>query len=503
GHEMLFSHRGVFGVDSNHFEVVFVVRQLIDVALQAYQAYVMSHLVPRKTLNRGYVALLILNCWSTSLLLRMVKTPAMRRFLCILLHIVLGLISSIGIPAFLAVHYYADYDPTLTTFPSRKWFSDRWRIYIVNESSIMLFASWFGAFSRLMFSVSVLLALDDAKHIIKRRRVAIVDNTKTQKPQDAGASTTHSLIERWGHRLIVLLGCVILALQIHAESKPEPQACEVEVRPWLVSGKACALVQLSCHPNAKPRLYNGDTNDWKTVFTDLDPDSLLMIGVRHCPNVDITPQIQHFPNIFVLKFYNCTINSWPQDAVVSSQHHPKLVSIFAIRTNFPGGTIPPGMMPPDGHSLPSNLDQHWPKYLTLFLGRMSVYMLVLSGNQLTSVGSDVIMLKSLQVLAIRHMNISSLPEAGVDLATMKMGWFYMDNTTLTDLPSWMNKAFFAAGRVVQAAGTPICKTILAESAIKASGQSGSTPVLDARPWLSKFTTSYYPLVVENRADEVW
>ncbi|KAJ0388747.1 hypothetical protein ATCC90586_010475 [Pythium insidiosum] len=75
----------------------------------------------------------------------------------------------------------------------------------------------------------------------------------------------------------------------------------------------------------------------------------------------------------------------------------------------------------------------------------------------------------------------------------------------------MNSAFFAGGAVVQAAGTPICKTILAESEIKASGQGGSTPVLDARPWLAKvdcksfglFTTSYYPLSVENRADETW
>ncbi|KAJ0391928.1 hypothetical protein ATCC90586_009768 [Pythium insidiosum] len=128
-------------LQSRHFETVFVVRELFDSMLQAYQAFMMSHLVPRKVLNRGYVALLILNCWSTPLLLRVVQTPAMRRFLCILLHIVLGLISSIAIPAFLAMDYYGDYDPTLTTFPSRKWFSDRWRISILNESPIILFGS--------------------------------------------------------------------------------------------------------------------------------------------------------------------------------------------------------------------------------------------------------------------------------------------------------------------------------------------------------------------------
>ncbi|GLE09094.1 hypothetical protein PINS_up020683 [Pythium insidiosum] len=357
-HSMLFARKGLFGVESRHFEAVFLVREIFETALQSYQAYRMTHLLPRRELNRAYIALLVLNCWLTPVLYRFVKNKGLQRMLCILLDIFLDFVSAIGIPTYLALTYLGEYDKTLTTFPSRLWFKDSWRIFIVSESPIVLMGSGMDAFSRLLFSISLLLSMDDVKHLIRYQphldappttsppKETKSNDIKQEKRRFSSARLAARLgpmfqnVIKWGHRIIVAYGFAIVIVQIYAETRPRSQACEVEVRPWFVREKACALVQLSCHPNAKPRLYNGDTNDWKTVFTDLDPDSLLMIGVRHCPNVDITPQIQHFPNIFVLKFYNCTINSWPQDAVVSSQHHPKLVSIFAIRTNFPGGTIP-------------------------------------------------------------------------------------------------------------------------------------------------------------------
>ncbi|GLE02343.1 hypothetical protein PINS_up011181 [Pythium insidiosum] len=288
-----------------------------------------------------------------------------------------------------------------------------------------------------------------------------------------------------------------------------------------------------------PRFYSGDASEMTGVLGGLDTETLAYIGVRHCPNVEVLPIIQTFPNLLWMKFYNSTIVSWPQEAVVTNQHHPKLLFIFTIRVNFPGGTIPPGLLPAKGafpkklslftmpntnfQTLPSDLPEHWIYPLTWYiefakfpsfpdvLKRMKLKMLVYNGNQLSSIGADVLMQKPLDALAIRDTNISSLPATGVDITTMTIKSLYMDNTPLTDFPPWMNKAFFDAGRLVQAAGSPICKKIVEEIAIKTSGRGGATPILDARPWLRRVDctsfgigkTSFYPVHQEVRAEETW
>ncbi|KAE9002196.1 hypothetical protein PF011_g13419 [Phytophthora fragariae] len=55
------------GVDGPNFDIVLLCREIVETALQTQQAYRMSLLLPRRGLNRGYVALLVLNCWSTAL----------------------------------------------------------------------------------------------------------------------------------------------------------------------------------------------------------------------------------------------------------------------------------------------------------------------------------------------------------------------------------------------------------------------------------------------------
>ncbi|KAJ0391929.1 hypothetical protein ATCC90586_009769 [Pythium insidiosum] len=166
-HSMLFARKGLFGVESRYFEAVFLVREILETALQSYQAHRMTHLLPRRELNRAYIALLILNCWLTPVMYRFVKNKGLQRMLCILLDIFLDFVSAIGIPTFLALTYLDDYDQALTTFPSRLWFKDSWRILIVSESPIILMGSGMDAFSRLLFSISLLLSMDDAKHLIR------------------------------------------------------------------------------------------------------------------------------------------------------------------------------------------------------------------------------------------------------------------------------------------------------------------------------------------------
>lgn len=63
--DALFSSRGVFGVGSKYFRALFVLREVVKVFFQTYQAYQSSLLLPREWLNTLLVALLVANCWST------------------------------------------------------------------------------------------------------------------------------------------------------------------------------------------------------------------------------------------------------------------------------------------------------------------------------------------------------------------------------------------------------------------------------------------------------
>ncbi|EGZ27647.1 hypothetical protein PHYSODRAFT_433382, partial [Phytophthora sojae] len=62
----VFSRRGIFGVESEHFSTVFALQELIAAAAQTYQSYRASNLLPRSELNTVMVALLIANCRTTA-----------------------------------------------------------------------------------------------------------------------------------------------------------------------------------------------------------------------------------------------------------------------------------------------------------------------------------------------------------------------------------------------------------------------------------------------------
>ncbi|GLE07057.1 hypothetical protein PINS_up016926 [Pythium insidiosum] len=74
----------VFSVQSEYFEVVFVLREIIEVVLQSLQAYQMSIHIPRLLLNRVFVTLLVLNCWSTLVVHHVVNGKSEQRLLCLL-----------------------------------------------------------------------------------------------------------------------------------------------------------------------------------------------------------------------------------------------------------------------------------------------------------------------------------------------------------------------------------------------------------------------------------
>lgn len=86
------------GVNGEHFHTFLLVREIIETVLQTVQAYRMSKLLPRTILNRFYVLLLVVNCWSAALVYFFYRhEEARRRFVCVTLDCLLDLIASMGV----------------------------------------------------------------------------------------------------------------------------------------------------------------------------------------------------------------------------------------------------------------------------------------------------------------------------------------------------------------------------------------------------------------------
>ncbi|KAJ0391421.1 hypothetical protein ATCC90586_012018 [Pythium insidiosum] len=177
----LFGSHGIFSVHSEHFEVLFLIRRIVETALQANQAYRMSRLVPRADLNMLYIAVLVINCWMSPLVHWFVKRKSLQRLLCVLSDVTLDFVTAIGVPVALTVRYLQEFDWERGNFPFSNWYNDVWVVNFMNESTIVLFGSWFDAFSRLIFSVSLLLCLEDARQLIKPPAASVVDPSKPKR----------------------------------------------------------------------------------------------------------------------------------------------------------------------------------------------------------------------------------------------------------------------------------------------------------------------------------
>ncbi|KAG3073925.1 hypothetical protein PC121_g8469 [Phytophthora cactorum] len=115
----VWGRRGLLGVNGRSFHSILIARELLETLLQTVQAYRMSWYLPRMLLNRFYLFLLVINCWSSvfiySLLFK--RDEARKRFYCLVSDCILDLVSCIGVPLIVVLSYVDDYDSELKGFP--------------------------------------------------------------------------------------------------------------------------------------------------------------------------------------------------------------------------------------------------------------------------------------------------------------------------------------------------------------------------------------------------
>ncbi|GLD98043.1 hypothetical protein PINS_up006740 [Pythium insidiosum] len=533
---------------------MYLARELLEIALQTSQAYQMSCLVPRVTLNRFNVSVLVMNCWLTTALYHVGRGRPELRLWCLASDIALDFVSAVLVPSYLALQYVRAFDTSTTMFPDSLWYDDVWFMNFKNESSIVLFDSWVDVFSRFFFSISLLASLRAIPRIVRpsviqpfpgaptasadvwrvRHRKRSLARSGAVRQLNAFVAQTladngphNDRVIKAGHRFISIIGTLILIAHVAAEARPSPVACVLEVRPWFVWRPACSLVQVSCRSEFK----RADESTLSTIFSSLDDSTIAYLVIRHCPHISMPSYLQRQSNLIGIKIYNSSIDQWSSHASLDMQYHPKVVFLLCVRTTFPMGKLPIGFLsttfPPllrdielvitNLRMLPDDLHTRWPSDLFLLLEegefdhvpptlqRLGIAQLSLNGNRnITTLPLQLLTQPDLQWLGLRGTSIVELPQALANHSWVHLRSIFLDHSKLSSLPAWMDDAFLRRVRVT-ATGTPLCQAIsdriYKQDALQLDSSDGLVDVPDPRIALldcnSVATPLVYPIELEG------
>ncbi|KAJ0392864.1 hypothetical protein P43SY_001501 [Pythium insidiosum] len=362
---LLFARRGFFGVEGAHFDEILAVREIVESALQAYQAYRMSQLLMRPWL------MLVVNCWMAPLVhLVFHRNELLRRALSLLCDAILDFTAAMVVPAVLMFSYYDRFDPETWGFPNALWYDDVWTVKILSEFQIMLVMSWGDLASRCVFSIGLISCIENAKELIReapsrspQQTVASAPNTRPPTPLISESKTADSpaltgRVRLWAsfrharsqsirrflqalQALCGVLGLVVIVLHVYAESTPRLEQCLIQVNPWLERKPACLFLEWDCHINHD----SGDSAAIAAQWTKSSPTFVQRIMILHCSAFVM-------PTIFVsrheltgLKMYNTTIADWGAEAAITESNHPAMMMAYFLRVNMSHtGSLPLGLM---------------------------------------------------------------------------------------------------------------------------------------------------------------
>ncbi|TMW65382.1 hypothetical protein Poli38472_008024 [Pythium oligandrum] len=490
-----YGRRGVFGVENRYFDLLLLSRECLETVLQSYQAYRLSRFVSRLWLNRVYITLLVLNCWSTPFIHTILKRKVVLSRLCLLLgDALLDLFSSIGLPVILMMSYYRDYDPKISGFAMYFWYNDEWVVHFFNEFQLVLVVSWMDMFSRVVFALGLVGAMENIKALVRplpTKAARSVGVLVAVAPQEATSSLTFSPhfsllplrrgLDRVVFTTLALWGLVVLGLHVHAQTQRDISQCLVQVHPWTATQPACVLLAIDCHLNN----VRGYPDDIAPFWALVDPTTVTRIVIRHCPELHMPSKLQEFNRLDTLKLYNSSIVDWSDAAALTGQHHPVVTSLFFVRVNFPDGQLPPGMVSSDFprsafdfefaitnlRSLPDDLDTKWSLGTTIYievsqldhypsvLTRLGPTSLSLAANRLTEFPVETLQIPGLTFVSFAANPISTLEtipytdviDIGVVTALKLM------ETNISSLPQWLDPLINR--RAVNLFHSPFCEFV--------------------------------------------
>ncbi|KUF87183.1 hypothetical protein AM587_10011240 [Phytophthora nicotianae] len=505
---------GLFGVNGNHFHVLLVFREVIETVLQTVQAYRMSMLLPRTSLNRFYVVLLAVNCWSSVIVYSVLfkGDEARKRFMCIVLDCTLDLMTCMGVELMILLSYASDYVVEIRGFWGFLWQYDKWAARALNEFRMVVVVSWSDLISRAFFSFGLFLTTTNMKELLEyspRRSNRVAKCTdelakvhETDLPGANSSLNTDKVVSvmpksrlvlsrnntslrshirrhmlRTVHLLFAAWGLAVLGLHIQASVQPSLPQCLMQVRPWAASRPSCYLVGIDCHTLA----ISGTMNEVEGKFSEFDGTTVVQLRISHCPDLEMPDSISEFHGLHGIKVYNSTILDWGESAAITGANHPELTSLYIVRTNMTDGMLPAGFQSVDFpqnlydiefcvtnlNALPDDIDTKWHTSSILIMEysqlltvpsvvlRLEPIHLSVTGNPITEIPPEVFELPGLVDLGIGGMNLDELPR-DVTAVSPTLLWIRLGYTNISFFWSWTDQVV-AMGSLIMATNTPYCQ----------------------------------------------
>ncbi|EGZ19087.1 hypothetical protein PHYSODRAFT_297756 [Phytophthora sojae] len=517
--------RGLVGVNGSNFHSILVARELVEMALQTVQAYRMSWLLPRMLLNRFYLALIVLNCWSSVLVYTLLfkRSEARKRFAYLMCDCTLNVVSCIGVPLIVVLSYIGEYDWELTGFPLVKWYDDEWSARVLNEFQMVLVVSWMDLASRTIFSIGVISTTNSLKDLLRKssgaslRRIACdAEVVKTpdkegrvdSKARSGTGSRLQSIkpnnlqsrarrgLSHFVYAVFALWGLVIIALHLQASVQPEQPQCVLQVHPWAVSNPACYLAVLDCH-----RLgISGKKEEVEAKWNEFDRSTVVTLVIRHCPALEVPDSIGDFHITTGVKVYNSTINDWGVSAALTNTNHPELIWFYLVRVNLTDGILPAGALSTDFpgklydleftytniRELPDDLDSSWLIGTTVYfeyseltsippsLMRLDPYSISFVGSPIAQLPPEIFEVADMVYMYMAGIPIQELPRNVANISP-QLGYIYMVNTNISFFWSWADPLVERLAEII-IAGSPYCTELEKIKSGEASGfSSPSSP----------------------------
>ncbi|ETP30937.1 hypothetical protein F442_20144 [Phytophthora nicotianae P10297] len=484
------SHHGILGVKGEHFHVVLICRELVELSLQTAQAIRMSKYLPRILLNRFYVSLLVINCWSSVFAYSrwFWRDEACRRFAAIVCDCVLNLMTTLGVSLIIMLSYINEFD--IHNFDWRLLEDDAWVSQMLNEARIVLVMSWSDLATRAFFSLSLVATTGDMKELLKSSSKRQNRGTNAVGPSESLANIltgpNRELVDHRNNsnvRLVVrqssykstglrtrlariLLqgvhyafgawGIVVLILHVHASMQTPLFECTPKVYPMAGALPSCYTVTFDCYCMG----ITGLKSDVKREWEGFDRITAVKLRILHCQSLEVPQSFQDFSGLEDVVVYNSTILEWGDTAALTNTNHPKMKQITILRVNMTGGSLPLGLQSLDfpkylGQinfsetnlaTLPDDLDAKWPPNSVVQLEnsqlvavpsglvRLQPYYLALTGNPITSVPPELFE-GNVQYIFLGRTQLGELPEnvTPISLTTLEITY-----TNISYFPSWID-----------------------------------------------------------------
>lgn len=510
GYGKLFARRGFFGIESDFFHARFLLREVVEYVSQTVQVYRSSILIAKPWINQLYVGLMVVNCWSTPVLQRAFEhSPAIERFLCLALDLVLDMVASMGIPLIVFVSYYERFDFGTYNFRLEDLYDDTWfanmvmenqQIFALTQLDFVLKIIPHVSIYSCLASINVLVQQQGPARVFARAKIhteASVMNLRSVPLSARGESIMEAValdatvvsrtvaplpppgnkIGRWGmlvsHASLFVWGLAVLVLHLRATRTTQSlhvPACKQPTQPWFATKYSCSVLNFNCH-------RNGSTGVSADAFDFLEADSVVALVISHCPELRVPKSIRRFRNLLGIDIYNSTLLEWSADAAISATSHPSLTYIIFVRVNMTA--LPPGVLQSlpataadfeiaisNLSSLPSDLHERWHPMALFYVEHTLIRdfpstLLQLSVDDLSLVGNAIEAIPEFPVqhtprfvaLAMSGNPLRSLPDSLGD--TSDLGFLSIDDTLVATLPLWVDSVRKSA-TTIHVYNTPFC-----------------------------------------------